>query len=73
MCKLASSLTYFLELDMFRVFGLLFFLLAASPVGCRIYTAKINMTESFLASVEDVYSTFTEKEVTQVANVWDKS
>ncbi len=37
--------------------------IAASPVGCRIYTAKINMTESFLASVEDLYSVFTEKEV----------
>ena len=50
-------------LKLTRAYNFVCFCVAGSPVGCRIYTAKINMTESFLASVEDLYNTFTEKEV----------
>lgn len=44
---------------------LAFFWYLGSPIGCRIYTAKVTMTESFLASVEDLYNAFTEKAVSK--------
>jgi hypothetical protein len=39
------------------------FVPAGSPVGCRIYTAKVVLTVSFLATIEDIYKALTEKEV----------
>lgn len=38
---------------------------SGSPIGCRIYTAKVVMTESFLASVEDLYNALTEKQMVE--------
>ncbi len=39
------------------------FVCIGSPIGCRIYTAKVILKESFLASVEDLYDALTEKKV----------
>ena len=40
-----------------------------SPIGCRIYTARVSMTESFLASVDELYNALTQKEVIILSSI----
>ena len=36
---------------------------AGSNIGCRIHTTKLSLTETFMASVEDLYNALTSQEV----------
>ena len=36
---------------------------SSSPIGCRIYTARLTLTDNFLGTVEDVFDALTKEEV----------
>ena len=38
-------------------------LLPGSPIGCRIYTSRILLTESFMTTIEELYNALTTQEV----------